>query len=278
MMQVKEGEIDDVGIEKEGTQGSVGTRSEVRSGCVDAFPSAGTHGNTNRPKAIVLCIVVSLIVMLATGLLLGLLLPGANEDDAPTATRPAQDDGLIDTTPVASPTFLNGTANASAIEMSFEEYAGTFLPSYSLELALANASSPQRRALAWLNRTSQNQTYEIYRLRQRYALAVFFYSTSGDDSPWYRRKGWLVHPNECQWSLPSGSPDWWIANTTDYQHCTSDHRYTTLYLPENNFIGTIPAELELLRDLKVLDVFFTELTQWAIPTQMYVISGTWTRC
>jgi hypothetical protein len=62
----------------------------------------------------------------------------------------------------------------------------SFLPAYSLNMAQTNASSPQAKALAWLQNDSD---YELYRLNQRYALGVLYYSTNGES--WINSRGWM---------------------------------------------------------------------------------------
>jgi hypothetical protein len=58
------------------------------------------------------------------------------------------------------------------------------LPAYSLDLAKSDADSPQAKALSWLQKDPKFNEYKhVYRLYQRYALAVLYYSTNG------RRRG-----------------------------------------------------------------------------------------
>jgi hypothetical protein len=117
------------------------------------------------------------------------------------------------------------------------------LPEYSVKMAQTNASSPQAKTLAWLQ---SGTDYELYRLNQRYALGVLFYSTNGES--WNRSSGWMSNTSECTWYTDS-----------DGQICDESSRLLRLYLRENHLSGSIPRELELLTHLQKLE--FYEVTQ-----------------
>jgi len=64
---------------------------------------------------------------------------------------------------------------------------------------LTNFLTPQGMAYQWiLNDDNIDACLEPDRARQRYALAVLYYSTSGDG--WTDRMGWLSELNECRWA------------------------------------------------------------------------------
>jgi hypothetical protein len=108
------------------------------------------------------------------------------------------------------------------------------LPAYSLNTAQTNASSPQAKALAWLQNDSD---YELYRLNQRYALGVLYYSTNMGN--WSGALSWMSDTNECTWG-PQG------------QICDESSRLLTLSFSEDDLVGLVPKELELLTDLQTL--------------------------
>jgi hypothetical protein len=118
------------------------------------------------------------------------------------------------------------------------------LPAYSLELASKNASSPQAKALTWLQQDPQFSEYELYRLYQRYALAVLYYSTNGDSWNW--TSGWLSNDTECSWyQYDNYGP-------ADDTSCVEASRLSFLDLKENYLDGSVPTELELLTDLEYM--------------------------
>lgn len=104
--------------------------------------------------------------------------------------------------------------------------------------ALQNADSPQSKALEWLQGNANLDGYPDWKRIQRYALAVFYYSTNGDK--WRNNNGWLSDEDECT--------VWFIQETSEeYPAC---HRqsgsFAHITLKKNNLNGTLPAELALL--------------------------------
>jgi hypothetical protein len=127
------------------------------------------------------------------------------------------------------------------------------LPAYSIELAESYPNSPQAKALAWLQDDSLYNEYELHRLYQRYALAVLYHSTNGPlwDGNWE----WLSNDNEC---------DWYTYSSDDI--CDESFRLHILDLGVNGLDGAIPAELELLTDLK--DMTLIDYLSGEIPSAM----------
>jgi hypothetical protein len=132
------------------------------------------------------------------------------------------------------------------------------LPRYSLELAHGNASSPQAKALDWLEKDPLRDRYPgVYRLNQRYALAVLYYSTNG--TAWSENDGWLSNDNECSW----------YSHDVYQEHgmCDGDSRLSTLDLVAFSLQGSIPAELELLAGLQRLRLWDDTLSG-TIPSEL----------
>jgi hypothetical protein len=79
------------------------------------------------------------------------------------------------------------------------------LRSVTPEPTLLNTVTPQGMAYSWLvsedpaaTTTLINPCDHMMQIQQRYALAVLYYSTSGDS--WTNRKGWLTFDDECTWA------------------------------------------------------------------------------
>jgi hypothetical protein len=98
---------------------------------------------------------------------------------SPVTHNPTSDPTLLRTNAPTVPTMT--AAPSSLVVNQFL----TGLPPYSLELATTNTSSPQAKALEWLQEDPLYHEYiAVYRLNQRYALAVLYYSTNG--TSWWK--------------------------------------------------------------------------------------------
>jgi hypothetical protein len=129
------------------------------------------------------------------------------------------------------------------------------LPAYSTDLAESDADSAQAKALAWLQEDPLYVEYQnVYRLNQRYALAVFYHTAN--------RTSWLSNDNECTWY----SYDYHFVGA-----CGADSRLTMLDLHDSGWEGSIPTEVELLTDLERISLGeFDASTSFSgtIPTEM----------
>lgn len=154
-----------------------------------------------------------LAVLLLVGVVLGVTLPTNTAGN--TVSEP----------PTPSPTTQEFASLQSLItSVSFDQGA-----------SLNNTASPQYKALTWLGGNENLDAYPDWRRIQRYVLAVFYYSTNGDD--WTDKNGWLTDDNECEW----------ISWAVD-EKCNDDGGFLRLAILDNNLIGTIPEELALLSD------------------------------
>jgi hypothetical protein len=123
------------------------------------------------------------------------------------------------------------------------------LPSYSLDAAENDADSPQAKALTWLQKDPKFNEYKhSYRLYQRYALAVLYYSTNGTSS-WEADRGWLSNDNECGWYM---NDEVYLADLYGVRVCSASFRLSMLTFSDNNLAGSLPIELELLTDVWIM--------------------------
>jgi hypothetical protein len=165
--------------------------------------------------------------------------------DAPTTTQPKITPApTAPADPALPPTDAPTTSPAPTAAAVTDRFIDG-LPPYSKELASTNASSPQAKALEWLQKDPLYHQYPgVYRLNQRYALAVLYYSTKGES--WLINSGWLSDGNECSWyQYDDFGPE-------DDNSCTEASRLAFLDLFVNGLDGTIPMELELLTDLEYM--------------------------
>jgi len=112
--------------------------------------------------------------------------------------------------------------------------------------ALVDSASPQFLALDWIaNRDLFQIDPSDPLLIQRYALAVLYFATNGDE--WKNQLKWLSGDHECQWTGDGG-----------VRNCNEAGQVTDLSLT-NNLKGTIPKEIMELNQLETLYLSRNEL-------------------
>eukprot|EP00797_Seminavis_robusta_P015261 Sro2299_g322480.1 STYKc (669) ;mRNA; r:9163-11486 len=120
------------------------------------------------------------------------------------------------------------------------------LPDSTL-LAMERSRSPQSKAYQWLiknmnNKSSTLQKLPKWRLIQRFALAIFYYSTRGEH--WVHNNGWLDWEiNECEWEQTQVKSQ----RVTLDPPCNDKGEIRALIFQwANKLEGTIPPEVGLL--------------------------------
>jgi hypothetical protein len=189
---------------------------------------SGDHSSWKRRTILVFLVLV--IGLIAAAAVLAVLLEGRGDDAS--------------------------TGNTSSLNLT--QFAEE-IPQYSREAAQRNSSSPQALALAFVQSTASS--YDSFRLKQRYALSVLNYSTSLADVE-------LEGENECDWFWQPKF-DYILETTWDQNHeiCDTDKRYLLLVLDNALSFGVIPAELEMLTNLKYLNLARNPVTG-NIPRQL----------
>lgn len=223
-----------------------------------------------------------------------------------TANSTQTGNGTIITMPPALFATLQPTVSASpSSEPSLAPTAQpeVVFPNYTLG-AFNNPGSPQSKAFSWMLRDPNFGTYSPNRMRQRFALAVLYYSTDGDD--WNiqtqaadnsqganqnttRGRGGLVpwlsySAHECDWyhkkedeieeSVGLGfnsifSLSGVVACENEYHSDGLFRAYKALWLESAGLQGTLPPELALLTGLRELQLSNNELFG-VMPPQWFV--------
>jgi hypothetical protein len=159
----------------------------------------------------------------------------------PATTIPRQ--SLAQEAPSSGPT---SSAFSSALFQLLES------ASFDAGEALRVAGSPQQRAFFWLLQDANLASYTNSRRLQRYAMAVFYYSTNGEN--WSENHGWMSDEDECLWFNKEAT------NNGNYSPCqinvnnNAQKTLAGLDLSFNNVQGTIPPEIGLLSGLLRLDL------------------------
>jgi hypothetical protein len=168
------------------------------------------------------------------------------------------------------------------------------LPPFSLE-AINNPATPQYKAFQWLLHDPNIASYTTLRTMQRMALATFFFATN---VPFQNQTE--IAQNEQQKTSPRMDPDvvnnlfngnqhqavvwnksthWlsydiheclWYSNVPFV--CDAEKYYRFLTLPNNNLIGTIPAEVALLPRLQQIDLSHNRAMHGSIPTHIGLLT------
>lgn len=144
-------------------------------------------------------------------------------------------------------TFANNDSSStdsySDEEISYrKDQMRTILEGVSDPSTLGDESSPQHAACEWI--ASQDVLSPLDNgilssgmkklILQRYALAVFYYSTTGDT--WFSADGWLDgQREECSW---------------EFIECVNDDVVSIDTGARNNLIGDIPPEMKELKELR----------------------------
>ena len=171
----------------------------------------------------------------------------------------------------ASPTL----SPSSPPTLSKEDHVLALFPDYTHD-ALAHIDSPQFQAFEWLMGDPLLETLSDWRLRQRFALASFYFATNGPTS-WIKDDRWLNYSiHECQWhssgsfsnfsGFPGSGTDQYI-QVSHLNPCEEEPTalgaggvYRHIWLRENNIEGTLPLELFWLTSLRSISLHANRLS------------------
>jgi len=139
------------------------------------------------------------------------------------------------------------------LETLMEELRFWIAPTEADELPFMDHASPQSQALAWLQDDPITQTpgRSTRTVLERYALAVFYYSTSGPS--W--RVDFLSRDDACTWNRgtvdATGKTPLQLLRVDIYgMYCALDgESIDVLVLMDNNLAGPLPWEFFLLSNL-----------------------------
>lgn len=135
------------------------------------------------------------------------------------------------------------------------------LPDYS-KSSILDEDSPQARAIEWLDSDPDSGAYTNFQRLQRFALATLYFATNGKE--WVNNGGWVegFRFDEC---------DWYTGDSDSLESC-ADGRFEAITLDLNSLVGTLPDELAILTDLKVLDMGFNRLSG-PIPSRLGLLTN-----
>jgi Leucine-rich repeat (LRR) protein len=126
-----------------------------------------------------------------------------------------------------------------------------------------HSNTPQNAAVNWIAGLDALQ-YDISnpRLIQRYVLAVLYFATGGElveegvarasDAAWTNTLDFLGAEDECGWSHIQAIPTYANQMVNVGASCNTELHVTTLFIPGNRLIGSLPSELAFLPKLQLL--------------------------
>lgn len=214
------------------------------------------------------------VLVLLAGVLLLTFLLGRNDSPGHNARSGTAANGTSDNN-INSETAGNRTSNNVTTQLAWEHYVLTLLPEHTLEAMRLDPSSPQAMSYNWLvNDTLLSvENMDVWRIQQRFALAAFYYATSGEQ--WITQTNWLDHNiSECKWySRPVFQPgnDSYVFYNAAYEGkentdaCNADGAYEHLWLYSNLLVGSLPLELYMLTRLKSISLSTNSISGTVSP-------------
>ena len=208
------------------------------------------------------------LLLLGTGLVVMFILRGRDnvivETQAPTVSPIPTIAPVPTVTPSASPSVsssptISPVSPYCASTGTSECDISPLLPEQTRR-SILDPSSPQLAAHSFVTTDPSLWNYSASRIRQRFALATFYYSTNG--ASWVYDRGWLTNADECRWYSRKAENETW-----DYSPCNSQGIYEDLLQWKNDLSGRIPPEISLLTALKRVNLQ-NQLLEWTLPSEM----------
>jgi hypothetical protein len=136
-------------------------------------------------------------------------------------------------------------------------------------------ATPQSLAYRWMLNDPLYWTRSNTTILQRWVLAVFYYSTDGDEwttenFPVEHQKGkapWMNYSNECEWESSNQGDD------DGDDACNGDGELYALHVRSVGLKGTIPTELGLLSNLRLFLANDNPGLSGTLPTELGLLSN-----
>ena len=168
---------------------------------------------------------------------------------SPAKVKPSEEESTLRSVVARpSPSLPQGvspTEGAGATTWTVDSMLQVLSDRVSSTKALRDKSKPEGKALNWLgdDLLGDGKKLTEHGLVQRYAMAVFYFSTQRED--WTNQEGWVSAAHECTWHGVVCSNGGASGNEASVSH---------LKLNENNIHGELRADLSLLTDLVHLEL------------------------
>lgn len=222
-----------------------------------------------------------LALLLLTVIVTAIAVPLAMKSrGAPAETNPSSFGGetIMTATPIASPTRPPAMPPVMP-ELGRFDQTKSYLETYGLveSSALNDFSSPQYKAAKWIAERDgyqmtvptfpdghKGEKYSNTRFAERYALAVFYYATGGDN--WKYKLNFLQPIDHCNWKevfidASGGIIHMGVTSCAQFSPLFDGERVTSIEISSNDLVGVLPIELEYL----------SYLDKWITPFNLKMI-------
>jgi hypothetical protein len=189
------------------------------------------------------CIAIGLIIFAIVAIVHRTSGGGGGESSTPTSPTVPTIDSILD-------------------EPRYKEIRSNILEStFTSQAMLETKGTAQNLALRWITDYDPSQiSTDDDMLLQRYALAVFYFSTQlntnmqdeNGDGAWDKMDNWMSDKGICLWYGISCPPH--LKEGVEEVHYNENSDVIKLNLTNNGVEGTIPSELQALENLETLDL------------------------
>ena len=204
----------------------------IPDGSPDSYSTEELEGDKHSNSRLQLYCLVLLLTILLVGVGLWFLLTSLLGDEDPLPNPQSPIPNPMSPTSAPAPNSTPSGVPTSPLRGDLVEILSPLLTDGGQ--SLDDPSSSQSKALTWILGNDELWSYSREKIITRFALAVFYHDTDGDN--WIENRGWLTDHDECTWF------------TADFIDPCNSGIFTNLVLGDNNIQGTLPADLVLLSD------------------------------
>jgi hypothetical protein len=219
----------------------------------DEVKDKSIHGGWNSRSKWVMA---TFVLLVAGGALGGLLYGFVKDDEGKQVGNSDESSQRVRTeAPVAEPPSLSPVP----LETLVNELRPWIAPTVADVARLVDPNSPQSQALVWLQDDPITLTpgRSLRTVLERYALAVLYYSTSGQ---WWANP-FLSRRDVCTWNRGGNTEDLQHKTTKELMeasfwgvYCTEDgESVDVMAFSGSNLVGSLPWELVLLTNMKFIN-------------------------
>ena len=194
------------------------------------------------------------LVLVASGITAGVTLR-INSNRSPASLLPQSSPPSLSPSLSLSPSKSPAPSGAPTIRPNFRQLYES-LPNHTTIL-LQNTRSPQYKAWGWLSLLDDTLNMELWKLRQRFALACFRFATTAFESYIFDQISPL-DVDECNWTGIV---------------CNASGSVMEIELSNSDLVGPVPRELYFLTELSALSLTDSSDLEWTLSSDIRLLSN-----